>query len=136
LSRNEEKFRLLFDSIDEGFCIVEVIFDKRDNPIDYRFLETNPSFERHTGLINANGKTIRELAPERDERLLETYGRVARTGQPERFENHAAQLHRWYEVYAWRYGRPQERQVAVLFNDITARKEAEPQARPEQGSQN
>jgi hypothetical protein len=68
-------------------------------------------------------------------RSLEAYGRVARTGQPERFENHAAQLNRWYDVYAWRYGRPQDRQVAILLNDITASKKAELRAKPEPESQ-
>jgi two-component system CheB/CheR fusion protein len=136
LRRSDEKYRLLFDSMGEGFCIVEVIFDERDDPVDYRFLEMNPSFERQTGLTDAQGKTMRELAPDQEDRLLEAYGRVARTGRSERFESQAAQLRRWYEVYAWRYGRPQDRQVAILFNDITARKEAEMRAKPEPGSQN
>jgi two-component system, chemotaxis family, CheB/CheR fusion protein len=135
LRQSDEKYRSLIKSIDEGFCIIEVIFDERDNPIDYRFLEMNLPFERHTGLTNAIGKTMRELTADHDERLLETYGRVARTGQAKRFENHAAQPNRWYDVYAWRYGRPQDRQVAILFNDITARKEAELRAKPGSGSQ-
>jgi two-component system CheB/CheR fusion protein len=134
--RRDEKYRSLIESIGEGFCVIEVIFGDRDDPVDYRFLDMNKSFERQTGLTNAIGKTMRELIPDHEERLLESYGRIARTGRPERFENHAAQLNRWYDVYAWRYGQPQDRQVAVLFNDITARKEAEPRARPDQGSRN
>ena len=31
-------------------------------------------------------------------------------------------LGRFYDVYAFRLGRPEQRQVAVLFNDITERK--------------
>jgi PAS domain-containing protein len=125
----------LFESIGEGFCIIEVIFDERDNPVDYLFLKTNPSFERQTGLTNAQGKTMRELALNDEERLLESYGRVARTGQPERFESHAGELHRGYDVYAWRYGQPQDRQVAALFTDITASKEKGLRAKPETESQ-
>jgi PAS domain S-box-containing protein len=135
MRRSDEKYRSLIESIGEGFCIIEVIFDERDNPVDYRFLEVNSPFERHTGLTNTIGKTMRELVPDLDERLLEIYGRVARTGQPKRFENHAAQPNRWYDVYAWRYGRQQERQVAILFNDITTRKEAELRAKPDSESQ-
>jgi PAS domain S-box-containing protein len=135
LRRSEEKYNLMFESIDEGFCIVEVIFDERDNPVDYRFLEMNPSFERLSGLTDARGKTMRELAPEREERLLQIYARIARTGEPERFENCEEQTHRWYEVSAWRYGRPEDRQVAILLNDITARKEAKSQAGSEPESQ-
>jgi PAS domain S-box-containing protein len=134
LRRSDEKYRSLIESIGDGFCIVEVIFDDRDVPVDYRFLETNPSFERQTGLTKALGKTARELALDHDGRSLEAYGRVLRTGQPERFENHATQLNRWYDVFAWRYGRPQDRQVAALFNDITARKKSETRAEPESQS--
>jgi two-component system CheB/CheR fusion protein len=135
LRRSDEERRLLIESIGEGFCVIEVIFDGRDDPVDYRYLEMNPSFERQTGLTNALGKTMRELALDHEDGLLETCGRVARTGQPERFENHAAQTHRWYDVYAWRYGRPQDRQVAILFNDITARKEAKLRAKPDSEGQ-
>jgi PAS domain S-box-containing protein len=125
LRASEAKYRTLFESIDEGFCIVEVIFDTRDKPADYRFLEVNPAFERQTGLTAARGRTMRELAPDHEEHWFEMYGRIARTGQAARFELPAAKLHRWYEVFAWRYSGPEDRQVAVLFNDITARKNAE-----------
>jgi PAS domain S-box-containing protein len=125
LRASEAKYRTLFESIDEGFCIVEVVFDERNRPVDYRFLELNPAFERQTGLTAARGRTIRELAPDHEGHWFETYGRIALTGEAQRFELPAAELHRWYEVYAWRYGEPDQRQVAVLFNDITARKKAE-----------
>jgi len=55
LRESEERYRTLFDSIDEGYCIVEMIFDARENPVDFRFLQINPSFERQTGLRGALG---------------------------------------------------------------------------------
>jgi PAS domain S-box-containing protein len=122
LSESEKHYRMLFNSIDEGFCIIEVIFDENEKPIDYRFLEINPSFERQTGLIDAQGKRMRELAPQHEEHWFEIYGKIALTGEPVRFENRAEQLHRWYDVYAFRNGQPENRQVAILFNDITERK--------------
>lgn len=125
LQKSEEKYRSLFESIDEGFCLIEVLFDEQDHPVDYRFLEVNPSFERQTGLANAPGHTVRQLVPGQEEHWFQIYGRIARTGHPERFENRAAQLHRWYDVYAWPFGPPEQNQVAVLFNDITERKRAE-----------
>jgi PAS domain S-box-containing protein len=125
LRESEAKYRTLFESIDEGFCIIEVIFDQGDRAVDYRFLDVNPAFERQTGLIAAQGRTIRELAPSHEEHWFEVYGRIARTGEPARFELPAAELHRFYDVYAWRYGEPHERKVAVLFNDVGARKQAE-----------
>jgi len=125
LQVSEARYRTLFDSIDEGFCIIEVIFDEHEKAVDYVFLEINPSFEKQTGLVNALGKSMRELAPGHEEHWFEIYGRIALTGEPARFQNHAARLHRWYDVYAFRHGDPNRRQVAILFNNITVRKRAE-----------
>jgi PAS domain S-box-containing protein len=127
LKLNEEKYRTLFNSIDEGFCIIEMIFDDQDKPIDYRFLVINDSFEKQTGLRDAVGKRMREFAPNHEEHWFETYGRIALTGESIRFENRAEQLHRWYDVYAFRYGEPRHFQVAILFKDITENKKAQEQ---------
>jgi len=120
-----EKHRILFDSIDEGYCIIEMIFDEQKKPVDYRFLIINASFERQTGLRDAVGKRMREFAPDHEEHWFEIYGKIALTGESIRFENRAEQLHRWYDVYAFRFGDPKNLQVAILFNDITQRKQAE-----------
>ena len=125
LRESEKKYRTLFDSIDEGFCTIEVLFDENDNPVDYRFLEVNPSFEKQTGIQNARGRRMRQIAPHHEERWFEICGRIALTGDPVRFESQAAQLHRWYDAYAFRVGEPGDRKVAILFNDITERKQAE-----------
>lgn len=118
---SEARYRTLFDSIDEAFCIVEVIFDQTGKAVDYRFLETNPSFEKHTGLVNTQGRTMREFVPAHEQHWFDTYGRIALTGEPARFQNLAEELHRWFDVYAFRFGKPEQHRVAVLFNDITAR---------------
>lgn len=128
LRESEAKYRSLFDSIDEGFCIIEVLFDG-ERPIDYRFRELNPAFERHTGLTAAIGRRVRELVPDHDEHWFEIYGRVAMTGESVRCERPAAALGRFYDVYAFRFGAPEQRWVAVLFNDITERKHAEERLR-------
>jgi PAS domain-containing protein len=75
----EARFRHFFDVIDEGFCIIEVLFDDSGKALDYRFLEINPAFEKHTGLAQAVGKRMRELAPEHDEHWFQIYGHVALT---------------------------------------------------------
>ena len=125
LRESEAKYRTLFESIDQGFCVIEVLFDDNSQPFDYRFLEINPAFEKQTGLIDAQGKRIRELAPNHEGHWFEMYGNIAASGEPKRFENRAAALNRWYDVYAFRIGHPDERKVAVLFNDISDRKQAE-----------
>ncbi len=122
---SEERYRTLFESMDEGFCVIEMIFDQNDQPIDYIFLETNPAFERQCGLYNVQGKRMRELIPHHENHWFEIYGSVAQTGTPIRFENSAEALQRWYDLYAYRVGLPNERKVAVLFKDITERKLAE-----------
>ena len=61
LEASEMKYRSLFDSIDEGFCTIEMLFDEHNKPIDYRFLEVNKAFERQTGIRNAAGKRMREI---------------------------------------------------------------------------
>ncbi|HEX4948346.1 MAG TPA: PAS domain S-box protein, partial [Blastocatellia bacterium] len=123
LRESEERFRSLFESIDEGFVIVEMMFDDADKPIDYRFVQANPAFTELTGLpADALGRTARELVPELEEFWFETYGRVARTGEAVRFENVSVPLNRWFEVYASRVGGAESRRVAIVFNNITARK--------------
>ena len=121
----EERYRDLFDSIDEGFCIIEVLFDDEDEPVDYRFLQINPAFEGQTGLVDAVGRTIKEMVAGHERHWFETYGRIARTGTPERFEDAAAALNRWYDVYAFRVGKPGENKVGILFRDVQERKRVE-----------
>ena len=125
----EQNYRMLFELIDEGFCIVEVLFDQNEKPVDYRFLQISPSFERQTEIKNAAGRRMREIAPQHEEHWFEIYGSIALTGEPMRFQNEAKQLGRWYDVYAFRVEDPQRRRVGFLFNDITERKRAEVEAR-------
>ncbi len=129
LRKSEEKYRTLFDSIDVGVCTIEVLFDENGKSVDYRFLEVNPSFEKLTGIQSACGRRMREIAPLHEEHWFDIYGKIALTGEPARFENHAAQLHRWYDVCAFRVGEPQDRHVAIHFKDITEHKRAEEEIR-------
>ncbi|MBL1263913.1 PAS domain-containing protein [Methylomicrobium sp. RS1] len=125
LRKSEEQYRTLFESIDEGFCTIEVLFDEHERPVDYRYLQVSPSFERQTGIANAAGRLMREIAPQHEAHWFEIYGRIAQTGEPMRFENEAKALGRFYDVYAFRIGDPALHRVGVLFNDITERKRSE-----------
>jgi PAS domain S-box-containing protein len=118
----EKRYRTLFESIDEGFCIIEMLFDENDKPVDYRFLEVNPSFERQTGIHEATGKRIRELAPNLEAHWFEIYGKVALTGEPVRYANETKALGgRWFDVYAFPVDKQDRCRVAVLFTDVTER---------------
>lgn len=127
LRDSEARYRGLFESIDEGFNVIELLLGEGGAPVDYRFLEINPAFSVQTGLEPGRtlGKTVLEVIPDLEPFWIETYGRVALTGEPTRFENEAAALGRWFDVYAFRLGGPESLKVAVIFNDVTARKEAE-----------
>ena len=128
LHEGAERYRSLFNSIDAGFCIIELLFDG-DKPIDYRFIEVNPAFVRQTGLTDVIGHTIREFATGHEQYWFDLYGQIARTGEAMRFENPANELGRWYDVYAFRVADPGSHRVAVLFNDITARRTMEEELR-------
>jgi signal transduction histidine kinase len=123
--QSDQSYRILFDSIDEGFCVLEVLFDGAKNAIDCLFLEVNRAFEKQTGMPNPVGKRASELDSQIDPHWLWVYGRVALTGEPERFQYPVASLDRHFDVYAFRVGTPDQRRVAVLFNDITERKRTE-----------
>ncbi|MEC9373588.1 MAG: PAS domain S-box protein, partial [Planctomycetota bacterium] len=125
LREKEDQYRTLFESIDAGFCTIEVLFDESGRAVDYRFLEINPAFESATGMKDAVGKRMREFAPDHEDYWFEIYGRIALTGEPVRFEHEAASLGRYYDVHAYRVGEPEQRRVAVLFNDITQRRRTE-----------
>jgi PAS domain S-box-containing protein len=88
-------------------------------------MEVNGAFEKQSGLKDACGKRVREMIPQLEEHWFEIFGQIALTGEPAHFENHAMQLDRWFDVSAFRVGHPRERNVAILFNDITERKRVE-----------
>lgn len=125
LHKLEGKYRTLFNSMDEGYCIIQMLYDSSGKPCDWRYIEVNPAFELHNGLTNATGKTIRELTPDIEQKWIDIYGRVAETGESIRFEEDSTALQRVFDLYAFRIGEPGERMVAVLFTNITDRRKAE-----------
>lgn len=118
---SEERYRALFNSIDIGYAVIEVIFGDGDVPVDARYREVNPAFARHTGLFDVEGQTLRALVPGIESFWLELYGTVALTGLPVRLERYAPAMQRWFDIYAFRLGAPHARQVAVLLSDTTER---------------
>jgi len=122
LRESERRYQTLFSSIDEGFCIIEMLFDFDGKPSDYRFIEINPAFEQLTGLAQALGKTARELVPDLEQRWFDIYGNVAKTGTPARFVEHSLQMARWFDVYAFRVTDGPRPKVAIRFTNVTQHK--------------
>ena len=126
LGESQARYRNLFNAMDEGYCVIEMIFDDAQNAVDYCFLEVNPAFAKLTGLEGAVGRRMRELAPDHEEHWFQTYGRVALTGEAVRFVNEAKSLdNRCFDLYALKVGGPDSRKVAVLFTNITECRRAE-----------
>jgi signal transduction histidine kinase/CheY-like chemotaxis protein len=125
LADSEQRYRTLFDSIDEGFCIIE-FFDGPHGPLsDYIHIEANPAYALHAGIANVVGQKLREMVPDEADGWAELYGSVLRTGVPIRFERELVATGRYLELAAFRIEPASRRQVAVLFQDISARKQAE-----------
>ncbi|CAN5491052.1 hypothetical protein BH09PLA1_BH09PLA1_02510 [soil metagenome] len=122
----EAKYRGLFESIDQGFCIIEKVQGGAGEPLDFRYLEANPAFEAQSGGSDVVGKTIRQAFPGVSEEWFLTYDTVLRTGEPVRFERTlvAAGVSggRELELYAFRVEDETHRRVAVIFKDVTERK--------------
>jgi signal transduction histidine kinase len=125
LAESEGRYRTLFNSIDEGFCIIE-FFDGPHGPLsDYIHIEANPAYAQHAGIPNVVGQTLRKMVPDEADAWVARYGQVLRTGQPIRFEQELVATGRYLELAAFRIEPPSRKQVAVLFQDITKRKRAE-----------
>lgn len=121
LGESEKHYRNLFSNMTDAFALHELILDDQGRPCDYRFIEVNDAFARHTGLLPERiiGKTLREVLPDAEEYWIDTYGKAALTGNAISFENFSKPLGRWYEVSAYS---PKRGYFATLFRDVTERK--------------
>ena len=125
LRESAEKYRVLFDSIDEGFCVIEKVNAEVGEPSDFRYIEANAAFETQSGVGNVVGKTIRQMFPGVAEEWYETYDTIVRTGEPSQFELGLFPNGRVLEAYAFRVKDETHRRVGVIFKDISDRKRVE-----------
>ena len=126
----DARFRSLLDALDEAYCTVEVLFDVSGRAIDHRILDAHPALERHTGVSNPIGQLASVLVTGGEQRWNDLYSRVANSSVPERLEEGSDVMQRWFEVSVTPVKAVDDHEVAIFFNDVSARHNAE-QALPQ-----
>ena len=124
LRESEFRYRNLFSQMLEGFALCEMRYED-DQAVDFKYLQVNDAFGKLTGLSQVEGKWVSEVVPgiqRSNPHLIQTYGRVATTGKPERFEEYVEPLGLWFQIAVHC---PQWGQVVATFDNITARKKSE-----------
>jgi PAS domain S-box-containing protein len=132
LKESEQRFiRNLFESMDEGFALYEMIPDRAGQGGDFRFLEVNSAYARQLGMPTEQiaGRTVTQLIPNIESCWIELFARVARTGIPERMEARVEQLDKQFEVHAWR---TDDHRLAATFTDVTEQRQTEQRLRDAQ----
>lgn len=122
---SERHYRTLFDTMDEGFCVIEFLDGPHGPLSDYVHVEANAAYAANAGIPDVVGKRLREIVGDEAEDWLKRYGHVYRTGEPIRFEQELVETGRHLSLSSFRLEPPERRQVAVLFQDMTARRTAE-----------
>jgi len=125
MTDSEARYRTLFESMDEGFCVIE-FFDGPHGPLsDYIHVEANDAYAVNAGIPNVVGQKLREMVGDEADAWVARYGSVLATGKPIRFDQELVATGHHLEVSSFRIEPPSRRQVAVLFKDVTDRKRAE-----------
>jgi diguanylate cyclase (GGDEF)-like protein/PAS domain S-box-containing protein len=125
MAESESRYRSLFENMLEGCAYCQMQFDGHGRPLDFVYLDVNGAFGKLTGLTNVVGKRFTEVIPggkKSHPDLLERYGRVVLTGQPERFEIEIKALGMWFSISAHGAGK---RCFVATFDNITERKQTE-----------
>jgi PAS domain S-box-containing protein len=125
LRESEERYRTLFEAMDEGFCIIKFIDGPHGPMSDYVHVEANPAYEHHAGLRDVVGHAVRELLPDEADEWIEHYRNVLVTGNTAQFERELKANGRYLELAAFRIEPASRREVAVVFKDATQRRRAE-----------
>lgn len=118
-------YKMFFDNMLDGLAYCQMVFDDQNNPVDFIFIEVNKNFEKLIGLKKVEGKKATEFIPKinaDNPKLLEVFGRVALTGNPEKFKIYIKSLDIWLLISVYSF---QKNFFAAIFQDITDQKKIE-----------
>ncbi len=121
LRESEARYRALFQSIDEGLCVLELVTDEAGSLTDFVFASCNPAFEKHSGLIDVVGKRLSSALPDLEPEWLQMLADAASSGQGFRRQAEIGSLSRFVDVFAFSLGHASRERIAILFRDITER---------------
>ncbi|WP_319589421.1 PAS domain-containing protein [uncultured Draconibacterium sp.] len=115
---SETQFSQLFENMEQGFALHQMIYDDKGKPTDYRFVLMNKAFEQLTGMSAEKfiGKSLKQVLPNTEKYWIENYGKVAQTGQSIHFEHYAKEFDKYYNVVAYS---PKKDFFATIFSDTT-----------------
>ena len=124
LGKSEEKYRVLFDSMNDGLGQHQMVFDEDGNSINYRITDINPAYEKILGKSKSDvvGKLATEVYRVEQAPYLDLFASVAESGKATRFETYFQPIGRYFSVSVFS---PAKSQFAVVFKDISERKHAE-----------
>jgi signal transduction histidine kinase len=126
LRDSEVRYRTLFDSIDEGFCIIEAVPSENGSPGDYRYIAANPALKAQSGVtVNVGKDTIRGLLSTEAQSWIDVFDEIIRTGEPVRGERGLLTQGRVLDLYSFLLHDETKRRIGVIFTDVTERKRAE-----------
>jgi PAS domain S-box-containing protein len=124
LRASEAKYRALFQNMGEGFALYELLYDEAGRAIDWKVLEVNSAYARHTGLKPEQvlGRRGSEKFPHSVMAYLPHFEKVVTTQTPHSMETFASAVGRFQRVSTFPAG---GNLFANVIEDISERKQAE-----------
>jgi PAS domain S-box-containing protein len=126
LQESEKKFRSLFNSMQEGMALHQLVYSPAGQPMNYRILDINPAFENFIGITRADAlnRLATDLYAVSAPPYLVEYAQVAESGQTTVFETYFQPMDKHFRIIAFS---PGPTLFATVFEDITKRKQVEEQ---------
>lgn len=125
LRKSEQRYRAVFESVEEGVCIIERLPLRSDGRRDYRYVAVNQAMQKMFGIADLTGQSIRDNFPDEVEDWYDDYDRVLETGRPIRFERESVPQNKFLEMFLTRLEDGETNAVLVVMQDISERKRAE-----------